>query len=171
MTNDTKQVSSTRKVGIPRIILGTGYFLLHFLEMCVVMCAGGIASLSALLRWAGPLIGYPEFKKQFPELSTVLLAFWLFLVMIGWMRVRRHEWRPTLEMASTSIAALPLVIGLSWLGVIPRTSLYGLECGVACVLMIVPMLLRLGHYTGSHASHQNDSHIAHSTHEHAHHAS
>src|SRR5215212_1480778 len=111
MTTDTEQVNSPRKVGIPRIISGTGYFLLHFLEMCVVMCAGGIATFSALSRWVGPLIGYPEFKKLFPELSTVLLAFWLVFVMIVWMRIRLHEWRPTLEMASTSIAALPLVMG------------------------------------------------------------
>src|SRR5574341_1845168 len=60
MTTDTKQVSSPRKVAIPRVISGTGYFLLHFIEMCVVMCAAGIATLSAFLRWAGPLIGRSE---------------------------------------------------------------------------------------------------------------
>jgi hypothetical protein len=135
------------------------------------MCAGGIATLSALLRWAGPLIGYPEFKKQFPELSTVLLALWFTVIMIIWMRIRRHEWRPTLEMASTSIAALPLVMGAAWLGAIPRTSLYALECGVACALMIVPMLFRVDHYAGSHASHQNHANSVHPAHEHLHHTS
>lgn len=170
MTTDTKQASSPRKVQVPGIVARTGYFLLHFVEMCVVMCAAGIATLSALLRWAGPVIGYPEFKKQFPELSTVVLAIWLTLLMIAWMRFRRHEWRPTLEMASTSIAALPLVMGAAWLGAIPRTSLYGLECGLACAFMIVPMLFRLNHYTGSHASHQNHSHTTHSAHEQSHHA-
>lgn len=169
MTTDTKQVSSPRKSAIPRIAAGTGYFLLHFLEMCVVMCAAGIATMSALLRWAGPLIGYPEFKKQLPEVATVLLAFWFVLVMIVWMRLRRHEWRPTLEMASTSLAALPLVLGAAWLGAVPRTSLYGLECVVTCALMIVPMLFRLDHYTGSHGSHENLAHSADSTHEHSHH--
>ena len=171
MTIHTKQVSYPRKVGIPRIVTGTGYFLLHFFQMCVVMCAAGIGIFSALLRWVGPLMGYPEFKKQFPELSTVLLAFWFVLVMIIWMRIRRHEWRPTLEMASTSIAALPLVFSVAWLGVVPNSSLFGLECGLACALMIVPMLLRLDHYTGSHTSHQNDSHAAEPAGEHLHHAS
>lgn len=171
MTSNSKQVSSPRKVQIPGVISRTGYFVLHFLEMCVVMCVVGMATLSALLRWAGPLFGYPEFKKQLPELSAVLLALWLTGLMIIWMRIRRHEWRPTLEMASTSIAALPLVMGSAWLGVIPGSSLYGLECGVACALMIVPMLLRLDHYTGSHASHQNHSRVAHSAHEHSHLAS
>ncbi len=169
MTADTKQVHSTQKLRIPRIVAGTGYFLLHFLEMCVVMCAAGIATLSALLRWAGPLIGYSEFKKQFPELSTVLLAFWFVLVMIVWMRLRRHEWRPTLEMASTSIAALPLVMGAAWLGFIPRTGLFGLECGLACALMIVPILYRLDHYTEAHGRHQKHAHTAKPSNEHFHH--
>lgn len=161
MTTDTKQVSSPRKVQIPRVIAGTGYFLLHFLEMCVVMCAGGIATLSALLRWTGPLIGYPDLKTRFPELSTVVLALWLTGVMIAWMRFRGHEWRPTLEMASTSIVALPLLIGAVWLGVIPNSSLFGLECGLACAFMVVPMLFGLDHYAGRHASHDHHSHAAH----------
>ena len=169
MATETKQVSSSRKVAIPKIVAGTAYFLLHFLEMCVVMCAAGLATLSALLRWVGPLIGYPGFKKQFPELSTVLLALWLIVIMIIWMRIRRHEWRPTLEMASTSIVALPLVLGAAWFGAIPRTSSFGLECGVACALMIVPMVFRLDHYTGAHGSHQNHAQSAHSAQEHSHH--
>jgi hypothetical protein len=171
MTTNTEQVQPIRKVRITRVIAGTGYFLAHFLEMCVVMCAGGIAALSALLRWAGPLIGYPEFKRQFPELSTVLLSLWLTVLMIIWMRIRRHEWRATLEMASTSIAALPLVFGAVWLGLIPNNSLFGLDCGVACALMAVPMLFRLDHYTGSHASHKKHSHVAKPAAEHVHHAS
>ena len=168
MTTDTKQVSSPPKVAIPRIVTGTGYFLLHFLEMCVVMCAGGIAILSALLRWAGPLIGYPEFKKQFPELSTTLLAIWLVVVMIIWMQLRRHDWRSTLEMASTSIVALPLLLIGARLSFIPSSRLYGLECGLACAFMIVPMLFRLDHYSGAHANHQNHVQSTHSAHEDSH---
>jgi flagellar biosynthetic protein FliP len=137
--------------------------------MCVVMCAGGLAALAALLRWAGPLIGYPEFKRQLPELSTVLLALWLTVVMIAWMRLRGHEWRSTLEMASTSVFALPLVLAAAWLGVIPNSRLFGLECGVACALMVVPMLFRLDHYAGSHRSHQSHAHSAHPAQQHSHH--
>lgn len=169
MTTETKEVGSPQKLQILAVVTRTGYFLLHFLEMCVVMCAGGLAALSALLRWAGPLIGYPDFKRQLPELSTVLLAIWLTVIMIAWMRLRGHEWRSTLEMASTSIAALPLTFSAAWLGAIPITRLFGMECGVACALMIVPMLVRLDHYTGSHVSHQNHSHAANPAGEHVHH--
>ena len=169
MSTDTKQVSSPRKVAISRAVAGTGYFLLHFLEMCIVMCAGGSVTFSALLRWVAPLTGYPQFKSQFPELSTVLLALWFVFVMIIWMRIRHHEWRPTLEMASTSLVALPLVMGAAWFGAITRTDLFGLECGVACALMIIPMLLRLDHYTGAHGSHENYAYSTHTAHEHSHH--
>ena len=46
----------------------------------------------------------------FTLLSTAVLAFWLTMLMIAWMRFRGHAWRPTLEMASTSIVALPLLL-------------------------------------------------------------
>jgi hypothetical protein len=171
MTTDTKQVSSSQKVQLPRAVARTGYFLLHFLEMCVVMCMGGIAIVSALLRWSGPLIGYPELKTQFPELSTFVLALWLTLLMIVWMRFRGHEWRPTLEMASTSIVAMPLLFGAAWLGVIPKAGLYPLECGLACAFMLIPMLFRLDHYTGHHGSHSSHQpHTAEMVDEHSHHA-
>jgi hypothetical protein len=170
MSTDTNQINSSQKVQISGVVMRAGYFLLHFLEMCVVMCAVGIGTLSALLRWAGPLIGYPNPKTQLPELSTVLLAVWLVVVMIVWMRLRRHEWRPTLEMAGTSIAALPLAFGAARFGVIPNSSLFGLECGLACALMIVPMLLRLDHYAGRHGSHQNHAHNPTPAKEHFHHA-
>ena len=170
MTTNTEQVQPIRQVKILRVAAGTAYFLLHFLEMCVVMCAGGLAALSALLRWAGPLIGYPEFKRQLPELSTVLLAVWLTVVMIVWMRLRGHEWRPAVEMASTAIVSLPLVFGAARLGVIPNSRLFGVECALACALMVVPMLFRLDHYTGSHASHNNHVHAAKPAGEHVHHA-
>lgn len=170
MSTNTNRIHPSNEVAIPGVVTRTGYFLLHFLEMCVVMCAAGIATLSAFLRWAGPLLGYPQFKRQFPELSTVLLALWLTVVMIVWMRIRRHEWRPTLEMASTSIVALPIVLGVAWMGAVPRTSIYGLECGVACALMIVPMLIRPDHYTGAHGSHQSHAHSVKPANEHVHHA-
>jgi hypothetical protein len=171
MTTDKKQVSSSQKGQLPRVVARTGYFLLHFLEMCVVMCMGGIAIVSALLRWIGPLIGYPEFRASFPELSTVVLALWLTLLMILWMRFRGHDWRPTLEMASTSIVAVPLLFGAAWLGVIPKADLYPLECGLACAFMVVPMLFRLDHYAGNHMSQSShQSHTAEMVDEHSHHA-
>ncbi len=136
------------------IFLRVGYFILHFLEMCVVMCVSLMIFEEQLSVWGGSLIGYSNPVRQLPVLSTVVLALWFTLVMIVWMRLRRHEWRPTLEMASTSIIAVIPLVGASWLGIVPQSRLPGLECGLACAFMIVAMLLRLDHYTASHASHQ-----------------
>jgi hypothetical protein len=158
MATDTKQAHATRKVRITGLAARAGYFLWHFLEMCVVMCAGA-GILAVLARWIGSLIGYAEPIRRFPELSTMLLALWLSLLMLAWMRFRGHAWRPTLEMAGTSIVVLPLLISAAWLGIIAQSDLLKLECGLACVLMLVPMLLHLDHYTGHHASHH--AHAAH----------
>ena len=168
MSTETNQVGSHQRLPISGVMLRIGYFLLHYLEMCLVMCIGGIGIFSALLRRGGKFIGYSEPTAQFPELSTLMLALWMALLMIAWMRFRGHKWRPTLEMAGTSIAALPLLIGAAWLGAIPMTSLYGLECGLACVFMVVAMLFRLDHYTGQHASHsRHPGRVADPDHEHS----
>jgi hypothetical protein len=168
MATDPDQVAAFPDSGTKRGLASIGYFLLHYLEMCVVMCAGGIVVLSALLSWGGAWIGVPEPREQFPEVSTMLLAIWLTVLMVVWMRFRKHEWRSSLEMASTSVVALPLVTGAAWLGAIPRNNLFSLECGLACVFMIVPMLLRLDHYTGQHGAHHvGHEHMEHREH-HAH---
>jgi hypothetical protein len=85
------------------------------------------------------------------------------------MRFRGHEWRPTLEMASTSIILAILLVGLGWLSILPRSSLFDLLTRFVCPVMLIPMLFRLDHYTGRHGSHQNHAHAATPTNEHFHH--
>jgi hypothetical protein len=75
------------------------------------------------------------------------------------MRFRGHEWRPTLEMASTTILLGIVLVGLGWLGILPRSSLFEWMTRLACPVMIIPMLFRLDVYTGHHASHSR--HPAH----------
>ncbi len=157
-----EQVRSAVRTGAYRqqalnVLFGAGLFVLHFAEMCIVMCVS-LSIFGALSISTGSLIGYPHLARQFPVLSVGLLAVWFTLIMIGWMRLRRHEWRLTLEMASTSLfAAIPL-IGAALLGFVPAMGLAGSLCGLACIFMIVAMLLRLDHYTGAHASHQPHVH-------------
>lgn len=129
-----------------------GYFFWHFVEMCVIMCLGtGI--LAAFLRAGGALIGYPEPTRQLPEASVLVLAVWLSLLMLLWTRFRGHGRRATVEMVAACLVALPLALGAAWVGAVPRSRLYGLECGVACVLMLGLMLYRLDLYTTHHARH------------------
>jgi hypothetical protein len=137
--------------GQPSLLAQGGHFLWHFVQMCLAMCIGG-AILNALVFVAAPaLIGYPDPRQQFPELSLLVIAFIYSLPMALWMRFRGMEWRPILEMSGAAIGLAILLIGLGWLGIIPRSSLRGWElgfCGPACVLMVVVMLFRLDLYTG-----------------------
>jgi hypothetical protein len=169
MTTDTKQVSSSRKVQILGVVARTGYFVWHLLEMCLAMCIGGV-SLIVLFFVGAAKIGYPDLLERFPEVAVLVIGFILSLPMIAWMRFRGHEWRPTLEMASTSIALGIVLAGLGWLRLLPKSSEFEWLTRLACPVMIIPMLFRLDHYSGSHSSHQNYAHSAHSAHEHSHHA-
>ena len=152
MTTDTKQHSSPRKVLVPGIVARTGYFALHFLEMCLVMCIGGIP-LIVLFFVGAAQIGYPDLFEQSPEVAVLVIGFSLALPMLAWMRFRGHEWRPTVEMASTTIVLAILLVGLGWLGILPKTSLIEWMRTLACPVMIIPMLFRLDQYTAHHANH------------------
>jgi hypothetical protein len=158
MTTDTKQVSSPRKVQVPGIVARTGYFALHFLEMCLAMCIGGIP-LIVLFFVGAAQIGYPDLFEQSPEVAVLAIGFILALPMLAWMRFRGHEWRPTVEMASTTIVLAILLVGLGWLGILAKTSLIEWMRTLACPVMIIPMLFRLDIYTAHHANHSR--HQAH----------
>lgn len=125
-------------------------FGVHVLEMCAVMCLGG-GLLMVLFFGGASVLGYPDLPQTAPALSALTVATCLAASMVAWMRFRGMEWRPTLEMAGSSIAVGVLVIAGYWLGIVPGTVLIQL-CGVACVAMIAIMLFRFDLYA-SHAGH------------------
>ncbi len=133
--------------GPPSLLAQIGHFIWHFVQMCLACCIGGV-TLSVLFFGGAALIGYPNLIHQFPELSTLVIAFFLALPMAAWMRFRGMEWRPTLEMAATPIVVGVLLIGLAWLGIVPNSSLIEWLTRLACPVMLIPMLFRLDLYTG-----------------------
>jgi hypothetical protein len=137
--------------------------------MCLAMCIGGIP-LIVLFFVGAAKIGYPDLIQQSPELSVLAMGFILSLPMLAWMRFRGHEWRPTLEMASTTVVLGTLLVGLGWLGVLAKSSLFEWMRTLACPAMFIPMLFRLDLYTGRHASHQHRAHAAPTADEHSGHA-
>jgi hypothetical protein len=170
MTTDTKQVSSSQKVQVPGVVVRAGYFIWHFLEMCVTMCIGGI-TLNLLFFLGAAKIGYPDLLEQAPEFSLLAIGINLAVPMTAWMRFRGHEWRPTLEMASTSIILPILLINAAWLGIIPESSRLDWLTKLACPVMLIPMLFRLDLYSGHHTSHsRHQAHAADTANEHSHHA-
>jgi hypothetical protein len=158
MTTDTKQVSSSPKARVPGIIARAGYFIWHLIEMCLAMCIGGIPLIVLFFVGAAKL-GYPDLLERIPELPVLVIGFILALPMIAWMRFRGHEWRPTVEMASTTIVLGIVLVDLGWLGILSRSSLFEWMTRLACPVMIIPMLFRLDVYTGHHARHSR--HQAH----------
>jgi hypothetical protein len=129
----------------------------HFFAMCAAMCLGG-GALYALLFVAGPALGaYADPTLRAPELSLLAVAVVFTLPMVLWMRFRRMDWAPILEMSAAALAVAVLFIGLAWLGVLSQSTIRELAgpafCGPACVAMVGVMLFRLDLYTGRTGHH------------------
>jgi hypothetical protein len=121
--------------------------------MCVVMCVS-LTLLGVVAFAVTTTLGLSDVRDEAPELSALVVAAVLAGSMVGWMRFRGMEWRPTLEMATPALAAGVLMIAGYWAGVIAQTELIGNVCGVACIGMVAVMLFRFRLYashTGHHA--------------------
>jgi hypothetical protein len=126
-----------------------GYFALHFLEMCLAMCIGGIP-LNAAFFGVLALFGVTYSEDQLPTWAFIAIGVILATVMATWMRFRGHEWRPTLEMASTSIILAFGVIGAAGIGLIGESDRLESFTSLACPVMLVPMALRWDLYSSPH---------------------
>ena len=137
---------------ISRTATSTGRFGFHFLEMCAVMCLGG-GVLIAVFFGVAALLGFTDLTQEAPALSALICSVILAGAMVAWMRFRRMEWRPTLEMAGSSVAAGVLLIVGHWTGIVSQEALVPSVCGLACVAMIAVMLFRPPLYSSGHAGH------------------
>jgi deazaflavin-dependent oxidoreductase (nitroreductase family) len=126
-----------------------GRFLLHLVEMCMVMCAGAIA-LSVLFFGTASLMGFTNLPQQAPELSVLVIALNLSLPMAAWMRFRGMAWRPTLEMSGTTMVFGLLLIVAYGADLVAKDGLVDLQTSAACPLMLVVMLFRPRLYSSHH---------------------
>jgi deazaflavin-dependent oxidoreductase (nitroreductase family) len=136
--------------GRGRALQPVGRFVLHLLEMCMVMCAGAIA-LGFLFFGTAALLGYTDLLQRAPELSVLVIAISLSLPMAVWMRFRGMAWRPTLEMSGSTMVFGLLLIVAYWTDLVARDSLVEVQTSAACPLMLAVMLLRPRLYSGDHA--------------------
>jgi hypothetical protein len=134
------------------ILSRVGRFALHYLEMCLAMCVGGI-TLNVLFFLGAEQLGYTNLPERYPEFSILVIGILLAIPMAIWMRFRGHDWRSNLEMSGTSVILAILLIGAFWLGAISRSAMLEWIKALACPAMLIPMLFRLDLYTESHASH------------------
>ena len=145
---------------IPTVWMRIGYFIRHYLEMLLVCCIGGFI-LNFLFFSAIARVGFPNFFDQYPDLAIMVITILLAVPMLIWMRFRKHEWRPTLEMAGEPIVLGVLLITASLINIIPKGEMLPLLKDLVCPLMLLPMFFRLDLYTSNHASHQHHMHDAH----------
>jgi hypothetical protein len=84
-------MTTTTKRAPPRAFLRkVGHFVLHYLEMCMACCIGGV-TLGLAFFGGAAFIGYPNLIVQAPVFSTLVLAIILTVPMVAWMRFRHHE--------------------------------------------------------------------------------
>ncbi|MGB8379686.1 MAG: hypothetical protein WCG47_00330 [Dermatophilaceae bacterium] len=160
LLNNTK-----RAVGAPARdgpTLGVGKqvwrFVVHVLQMCAVMCVS-LVLLGVLVAASAAVLGSSDPRQTAPALSGLVVTLTLAGSMVAWMRFRAMAWRPTLEMAGSTVVVGALLIAGYGLGIVPASQLVPDICGVACLAMIVVMLFRFRLYashTGHHA-HATDS--------------
>jgi hypothetical protein len=146
----------TPVVSTPGLSIGrqTWNFVRHYLEMCAAMCIGG-SVLRALVLSGASWAGHDR-RDEYPEISLLVIAALYVAPMTVWMRFRRMGWRPNLEMSGAAIGLAVAVIGLTWLGAVPESSLatwQAIFCGPACIVMFVVMLFRLDLYSGRTGHH------------------
>jgi energy-converting hydrogenase Eha subunit A len=142
-------MTTTTKRAPPRALLRkAGHFVLHYLEMCLACCVGGVTLGFAFFGGAA-FLGYPDLILKAPFFSTLVLAIVLTVPMVAWMRFRHHGWRPSLEMGAATMGLGIVLIALGTIGVVPLGDMFEWVTRLACPVMLVPMLARPNLYTGN----------------------
>ncbi len=122
----------------------TGRFGRHLLEMVIAMMVGMMAN--AVVFFGATGLAAADAMREHAVLFVVSQAFGMTVVMVAWMRRRRHAWRACAEMAAAMvIPAVPLA-GLR-LGHIIGGPICGTYCALTFVAMVVVMIYRRSEYT------------------------
>jgi hypothetical protein len=146
------------RVRAPAVIKQIGHFALHFAAMCVPMCIGFAVGDALYFSLAG-LAGYSEPFSELPYLSVLIVTASMTAPMTAWMLYRGMPRRAIAEMSAVMPIVAIVLVGLSWLGLLPKDELALLEHSLMMPAMLIPMLMRLDLYTGraGHAMHVRDA--------------
>ena len=144
---DNEGTISTTITAQPTRIRQTLRFLQHFGEMVLAMLLGmGVFALVNGLILI-PL-GFPYLSARlFPYTYAAAMAVAMTVPMVAWMRIRKHTWRLSVEMAGAMLVPTVLLIAVCSLGHLPRTVLI---TGVHILMvptMLAAMLYRWRDYT------------------------
>lgn len=126
----------TSSFTIPR----TRRFWWHYAEMLLAMAVG--------MMLLAPL--WQPFGIERADLQVLTMAADMTIGMAAWMRVRRHGWRPIVEMSAAMVAPFVLLLPALWAGVLSEEGLVVLGHVLMLLAMLAAMLLRPDEYTSHH---------------------
>jgi flagellar biosynthetic protein FliP len=129
----------------------------HYLEMVVAMLVG-MFILGGALRAVLAAADVAYSMDRYPELVTLEMGLTMAVAMLGWMRLRRHGWAPTLEMSGAMLAPAVAAAPLIALDVLDAGTGMTVEHVAMFTLMLAVMLRRREEYmahTHGHASHSS----------------
>ena len=131
---------------------GRRAFILHFLEMLLVMFIGmGIFSGLAALVFAaaGSSVG-----DQSGAFRVMLMGVNMTIPMVLWMWFRGHTVAQNVEMAAAMLVPSVVAAGLVWADVLGTMAGMGIQHAVMVPAMLGVMLWRYDEYAQPHESHR-----------------
>lgn len=126
-------------------------FLLHVLEMMVVMMIG-MCALGGVSRGLYALIaGHGFVLRQHVVLAALVMAVDMTLPMALWMRFRGHSWERGGEMGLAMFAPTLVALAFFWAGALAWDAVLGIAMILMIPAMVGVMLYRKDEYSAPHA--------------------
>jgi hypothetical protein len=120
----------------PTHVRQTLRFLLHFGEMVLAMMVGmavfGVVNSAILIP-----MGFVYLSASvYPQAYALAMAVSMTVAMVAWMRIRKHPWHLSAEMAGAMLVPTVLLIAVCWIGHLPSTVVL-----TGTHLLMVPAML------------------------------
>jgi flagellar biosynthetic protein FliP len=126
-------------------------FVLHFLEMIIVMLVG-MGVFSALAALAFGAAG-SSLSDQSGAFRVMAMGFNMTVPMVLWMSIRGHSAPRNLEMAAAMLLPTFIAAALVWAGALGVMSGMGIQHAVMVPAMLAVMLWRYDEYARPHRRH------------------
>jgi hypothetical protein len=129
-------------------------FGLHYVEMVIAMFSGMVVlglPAEGILQLAGSSVS--DVRETAPGAALAGMGVVMTVPMVGWMRYRRHGWRPSLEMAASMIVPTIGAMALLGAGISDFRAAMAIEHVAMFPAMLAVMLARWDEYSTSHHRH------------------
>lgn len=122
------------------------HFIRHYLEMVAAMFLGMFV-LGLPAGWLLSALG-TSWSQLSPPAMLTAMAVTMTVPMVGWMRVRGHDWQPCLEMTAAMLMPAGAAMALVWSTNAGMAPVMVIEHAGMLAFMLVAMVLRRDEYAG-----------------------